>query len=141
MAKLADLLDYQLQNAQALSSLLESEKVAITSRVSNDIETLAKEKLVLISQLQQTDQRIASHDDVALITEDDSYKDKVNQIRSIVHDCKQSNEVNGEALQRAQLSYNKLSNLMQQSRGKIGMTYTSGGRTSTVSTLGTDIKA
>lgn len=141
MAKLIDLLDYQLLNAQTLSSLLEKEKVAITSRVSNDIEKLAKEKLTVISQIQQTDQRIASHTDMALIAESEQLKDKVARIRSIIHDCKESNEVNGEALQRAQLSYNKLNNLMQQSRGKIGMTYTAGGRTSTVSTLGTNIKA
>lgn len=141
MAKLADLLDYQLQNAQALSSLLEREKIAITTRISADIEHLAKEKLTLITQLQQTDQRIAAHTDIEAMAEEESFKQKVASIRSIVHDCKQSNEVNGEALQRAQLSYNKLSNLMQQSRGKIGMTYNSGGRASTVSTLGTNIKA
>jgi len=141
MAKLSDLLDYQLENAQALSTLLENEKVAITSRVSADIERLAKDKLTLISQLQQTDKRIADHSDVSQINENEGFKQKVATIRSIVHDCKQSNEVNGEALQRAQLSYNKLNNLMQQSRGKIGMTYTSGGQTNTISTLGTDIKA
>lgn len=141
MAKLADLLDYQLQNAQALSSLLDMEKIAITSRISADIEKLAKEKLTLISQLQQTDERISTHPDIILLTDDDQYKDKVALIRSIVHDCKENNDVNGEALQRAQLSYNKLNNLMQQSRGKIGMTYNAGGQTRTVSTLGTNIKA
>ncbi len=141
MAKLADLLDYQLQNAQALSSLLDMEKIAITSRISADIEKLAKEKLTLISQLQQTDERISTHQDIDLLTDDEQYKDKVALIRSIVHDCKENNDVNGEALQRAQLSYNKLNNLMQQSRGKIGMTYNAGGQTRTVSTLGTNIKA
>ncbi|WP_413283974.1 flagella synthesis protein FlgN [Vibrio sp. MA40-2] len=141
MAKLVDLVNYQLENAQALSILLEKEKVAITSRMSSDIEALAKEKLQLISQLQQTDQRIATHTDIQLLTSDEQIKVNVELIRSIIHDCQQANEVNGEALQRAQLSYNKLNNLMQQSRGKIGMTYTAGGQTSNVSTLGTNIKA
>ncbi|MDV7104079.1 flagellar export chaperone FlgN [Vibrio sp. TH_r3] len=141
MAKLVDLVNYQLENAQTLSTLLEKEKVAITSRMSSDIEALAKEKLQLISQLQQTDQRIATHTDIQLLTSDEQIKANVELIRSIIHDCQQANEVNGEALQRAQLSYNKLNNLMQQSRGKIGMTYTAGGQTSTVSTLGTNIKA
>lgn len=141
MAKLVDLVSYQLENAQQLSDLLEKEKVAITSRTSSDIETLAKEKLQLITQLQQTDQRIASHSDIEQLTSDEALNEKVDLIRSIVHDCQHMNDINGEALQRAQLSYNKLNNIMQQSRGKIGMTYTSGGRTSTVSTLGTNIKA
>ncbi|UGA54035.1 flagellar export chaperone FlgN [Vibrio sp. DW001] len=141
MAKLVDLVNYQLENAQQLSILLEKEKVAITSRTSSDIEVLAKEKLQLITQLQQSDQRIANHTDIEQLQTDESLKSKVELIRSVIHDCQQANEVNGEALQRAQLSYNKLNNLMQQSRGKIGMTYTSDGHTSTVSTLGTNIKA
>lgn len=141
MAKIVDLVNYQFENAQALSLLLEKEKFAITSRHAADIEKLAKEKLKLIQQLQQTDQRIGSHMDLDLLTTDTALKEKVDLIRSIVLDCQQANEVNGEALQRAQLSYNKLNNLMQQSRGKIGMTYTAGGQTSTVKTLGTNIKA
>jgi len=141
MAKLVDLINYQLENAQTLSDLLDKEKVAITSRLSSEIEALAKEKLQLITQLQQTDQRIASHTDIEKLTLDEGLTGKVKLIRSIVYDCQQANEVNGEALQRAQLSYNKLHNLMQQSRGKIGLTYNSGGQTSTFSTLGTNIKA
>ncbi len=141
MAKIIDLISYQLENAQALSSLLEKEKVAITSRAAAEIEKLATDKLHLITQLQQTDERIASHSDVDQLKSDEALIEKVSLIRSMVHDCQQANEVNGEALQRAQLSYNKLNNLMQQSRGKMGMTYTAGGQTSTVSTLGTNVKA
>lgn len=141
MAKLVDLLDYQLQNAQALSALLEKEKLAIVERVAAQIELLAKEKLTLITQLQQTDQRIAGSSEVNLLTEDPALQEKVTTIRDLVQACKQANEVNGEALQRAQLSYNRLNNLMQQSRGKFGMTYTAGGQTRSISTLGTDLKA
>ncbi|WED21098.1 flagellar export chaperone FlgN [Vibrio sp. JC009] len=141
MAKLVDLLEFQLKNARSLSDLLEKEKVAIAKRVSSDIEALAKEKLTLITQLQQTDQRIAENHDTKLLEEDEQLKEIVTQIRSVMHDCKQANEINGQALQRAQLSYNKLNNLMQQSRGKFGMTYNAGGQTTSVSTLGTDIKA
>lgn len=65
----------------------------------------------------------------------------MTQIRSIIHDCQQANLVNGEALARAQVSFNKLNNLMQQSHGKIGMTYNATGQTHTVSTLGTNLKA
>lgn len=141
MAKLLDLINYQLENVENLATLLESEKLAIVERSSKKIEALAKDKLTLINQLNQTDQRIASHQDIHLLKEDEGFKQKVDSIRSMIHDCQQANEVNGEALQRAQMSYRKLDNLMQQSRGKIGMTYTAGGQTSSVSTLGTNIKA
>mgnify|MGYP000259135735 CR=1 FL=1 len=141
MAALADLVNFQLQNAQSLAELLESEKHAITSRNSTEIEKIAKDKMGLVSQLNQTDQRIASHSNVAELTEKPELKALVSQIRSIIHDCQQANLVNGEALNRAQLSFNKLNNMMQQSHGKIGMTYNAGGQTHTVSTLGTNIKA
>ncbi|MCA2016781.1 flagellar export chaperone FlgN [Vibrio tritonius] len=141
MAALKDLVEFQLQNAQGLTELLEHEKIAITSRVSVDIETLAKQKLTLISQLQQTDQRIATHPHVSSLTEDQYLHDLVEQIRAIVADCQQANMINGEALNRAQLSFNKLNNLMQQSLGKTGMTYNATGQTRSVSTLGTNIKA
>ncbi|BDU36323.1 flagella synthesis protein FlgN [Vibrio nigripulchritudo] len=141
MATLKSLLEYQIQNAQSLSDLLEQEKVAIANRVSKDIESLAKNKLDLINQLQQTDQRIGEHSDVDQLKTNNDFEDKVSQIQSLVAECQQMNEINGEALQRAQLSFNKLHNLMQQSRSKIGMTYNAGGQTQTVSTLGTNIKA
>ncbi len=126
MAALKSLVDFQLKNATDLSQLLEKEKTAIAARISKDIESLAKEKVTLISQLQQTDQRIGSHPDVSTLTDDPELSTLVDQIRSIVHDCQQANLINGEALARAQLSFNKLNNLMQQSQGKIGMTYDSG---------------
>ncbi len=141
MAKLADLLDYQLLNSTSLSALLEKEKEAITSRIATDIEKLAKEKLDLINLLQQTDKRIADHPDVALLSDDPQFQEKVSQIKALITECQMANDVNGEALKRAQLSYNKLNNLMQQSQNKMGLTYTAGGRASNVSTLGTNIKA
>ncbi|CAM2786125.1 MULTISPECIES: flagella synthesis protein FlgN [Vibrio] len=141
MAALKDLIEFQLKNAQELSVLLEKEKIAITSRISADIEALAKQKTTLVNQLQTTDQRIAAHPHVSSLAEDSYLNELTNQIRSVIHDCQQANLINGEALNRAQLSFNKLNNMMQQSLGKVGMTYSATGRTQSVSTLGTNLKA
>ncbi|WP_428775395.1 flagella synthesis protein FlgN [Vibrio sp.] len=141
MASLQSLIDFQLDNAKAFSTLLEKEKLAITSRVSKQIEALAKEKLTLINQLQQADQRISQHPDVELLQSVDELKQKVEQVRTIIADCQRMNLVNGEALKRAQLSFNKLNNLMQQSQNKAGMTYTADGKAQNISTLGTNLKA
>lgn len=141
MAVLKDLIEFQLKNAQQLVVVLETEKIAITRRISADIESIAKHKLTLINQLQQTDQRIAKHPHVVSLTEDAYLSDLVSEIRRIILDCQQANQINGDALARAQLSFNKLNNMMQQSHGKIGMTYSATGKTHTISTLGTNIKA
>ncbi|KGK17447.1 molecular chaperone [Vibrio navarrensis] len=141
MAALVDLVEFQYESAKALSLLLEQESKVIASRVSVDIEKIAKEKMTLIGRLQQTDHRIASHPHVKQLTEDPQLKEKVARIQSIILDCQQINQINGDALNRAQSSFNKLNNMLQQSHGKVGMTYNAGGKTHTISTLGTNIKA
>ncbi|RZQ29450.1 flagellar protein FlgN [Vibrio vulnificus] len=141
MAALVDLVNFQFENAKALSIMLEKESKIIASRVSADIEKIAKEKMTLIGRLQQTDQRIASHPHVNQLTEDTYLRETVASIQSIILDCQQINQINGEALTRAQSSFNKLNNMLQHSHGKIGMTYNAGGKTHTISTLGTNIKA
>mgnify|MGYP006256185421 CR=1 FL=1 len=141
MAALVDLVNFQLENAKALSQVLQQETRAIASRVSADIEKVAKEKMTLIDQLRTTDQRIASHPHVNQLTEDEQLSQTVKQIQSIVLDCQQVNHVNGESLNRAQSSYNKLNNMLQRTNGKVGLTYNAGGKTHTISTLGTNIKA
>ncbi len=141
MAALVDLIDYQLKNAKALSLLLAEETKAIAARESSEIERIAREKMTLVGQLQQTDKRLSEHQDVHRLTDEAPLAQKVADIKSIVLDCQQLNDINGQSLQRAQLSFNKLNNLMQQSHGKIGMTYNAGGQTHTLSTLGTNLKA
>ncbi|HHF3144449.1 TPA: flagella synthesis protein FlgN [Vibrio diabolicus] len=141
MAALVDLVNFQLENAKALSAVLRQETQAITARVSTEIESIAKQKMTLIDQLRTTDQRIASHPHVNQLTEDEYLSQVVAQIQSIVLDCQQVNKVNGESLSRAQLSFNKLNNMLQRTHGKVGMTYNAGGKTHTISTLGTNIKA
>ncbi len=141
MAALVDLVNFQLENAKALSGILRKETQAITARVSAEIETIAKQKMTLIDQLRTTDQRIASHPHVNQLTEDENLSQVVAQIQSIVLDCQQVNQMNGESLSRAQLSFNKLNNMLQHTHGKIGMTYNAGGKTHTISTLGTNLKA
>ncbi|MCG9654570.1 flagella synthesis protein FlgN [Vibrio vulnificus] len=141
MAALVDLVNFQFENAKALSIVLEKESKVIASRVSADIEKIAKEKMTLIGRLQQTDQRIASHPHVNQLTEDTYLRETVASIQSIILDCQQINQINGEALTRAQSSFNKLNNMLQHSHGKIGMTYNAGGKTHTISTLGTNFKA
>lgn len=141
MAAILSLIEFQLKNAQELTEVLEQERAAIANRVSKDIEAIAKKKIVLIEQLQTTDERLRRHPEVDSLSSDPELSPLVDQIRALVSDCQQANEVNGQALQRAQLSFNKLNNLMQQSQGKLGMTYTAEGQTKNVTTLGTNIKA
>lgn len=141
MAALLGLIEFQYKSALELSDVLAQEKQAIANRVSKDIELIAKQKVTLIEQLQTTDERVRRHPDVDSLTTDPELSPLVNKIRELISVCQQENDINGQALQRAQLSFNKLNNMMQQSQGKLGMTYTAEGQTKNVTTLGTNIKA
>ncbi|ANS84755.1 flagellar export chaperone FlgN [Vibrio scophthalmi] len=141
MAALQSLVEFQLKNADELSELLKKEQGAIAQRISKDIEALARQKNTLIIQLQQTDERIGRHPDVESLKTEPELSQLVDQIRQLIAECQQVNAINGEALQRAQLSFHKLNNLMKQSQGKMGMTYTAEGHTRNISTLGTNLKA
>lgn len=141
MAALQSLVEFQLKNADELSELLKKEQGAIAQLISKDIEALARQKNTLIIQLQQTDERIGRHPDVESLKTEPELSQLVDQIRQLIAECQQVNAINGEALQRAQLSFHKLNNLMKQSQGKMGMTYTAEGHTRNISTLGTNLKA
>ncbi|WP_064605492.1 flagella synthesis protein FlgN [Photobacterium sp. J15] len=135
------LLELQLATLISLSRLLEQEKEAIVARKAADIARLAGDKLALINKVQQQDHQIASHVHRQQLTESPELAEKVETIKTTVSRCKEINEVNGEALQRAQLSFHKLNNLFQQSRGKQQMTYNSSGVAQNIRSLGTNIKA
>lgn len=135
------LLALQLATLESLRRLLEQEKTAIVDRKSTDIARLAGDKQALLNQVQQQDHLIASHAHRQQLTDNPVLAEQVSTIQAAVTRCKEINEVNGEALQRAQLSFHKLNNLFQQSRGKQQMTYNSSGVAQNVRSLGTNIKA
>jgi flagella synthesis protein FlgN len=141
MAALKDLLEFQVKNTRDLLEVLQQELQAITARHSAEIELIAQKKSQLVGQIQSTDQRIASHQDLEQISQSELFEQHVSTIRQVMQECQALNDLNGEALQRANVSYTKLNNLLQQSHGKIGMTYNAGGLTHTSSTLGTKVKA
>jgi len=135
------LLELQLATLLSLSRLLEQEKAVIVERKAAEIGRLAADKLALINKVQQQDHLIASHAHRQQLTDNPELAKKVESIKREVNRCKEFNELNGEALQRAQLSFHKLNNLFQQSRGKQQMTYNSEGVAQNIRSLGTNIKA
>lgn len=141
MVALVDLVQFQLDNANELEQVLSEETQAITQRLSTEIEKVASKKSELVERLKNTDQRIAQHPHVAQLSDDASLAAKVSAIQAIIARCQEINLVNGDALARAEMSFRKLNNLLQETNRKAGMTYNAGGKTQSISTLGTNIKA
>ncbi|KJF88468.1 flagellar protein FlgN [Photobacterium phosphoreum] len=135
------LLELQHTALVSLAELLNQEKTAIAHRRALEIEQFAKEKLTLINSIQQHDYLLANHPQRQQLQDDQLLSQHVNEIQQLVTLCKQRNDINGEVLQRAQLSFHKLNNLFQQSRGRHQMTYNCDGKAQNVRSLGTNLKA
>ncbi|MCP4956109.1 flagella synthesis protein FlgN [Photobacterium aquimaris] len=135
------LLELQQTALVSLAELLNQEKTAIAHRRALEIEQFAKEKLAIINSVQQHDYLIANHPQRQQLQDDDLLRQQVEHIQQLVTLCKQRNDINGEVLQRAQLSFHKLNNLFQQSRGRHQMTYNCDGKAQNVRSLGTNLKA
>ncbi|MCD9499071.1 flagella synthesis protein FlgN [Photobacterium carnosum] len=135
------LLELQHTALVSLAELLNQEKTAIAHRRALEIEQFAKEKLTLINSIQQHDYLIANHPQRQQLQDDELLSQHVDAIQQLVTLCKQRNDINGEVLQRAQLSFHKLNNLFQQSRGRYQMTYNCDGKAQNVRSLGTNLKA
>ncbi|WP_279145467.1 flagella synthesis protein FlgN [Photobacterium carnosum] len=135
------LLELQHTALVSLAELLNQEKTAIAHRRALEIEQFAKEKLTLINSIQQHDYLIANHPQRQQLQDDELLSQHVDAIQQLVTLCKQRNDINGEVLQRAQLSFHKLNNLFQQSRGRYHMTYNCDGKAQNVRSLGTNLKA
>ncbi|MGR5064421.1 flagella synthesis protein FlgN [Photobacterium sp. DNB22_13_2] len=135
------LLEQQQKNLTSLTALLEQEQKAIVERQSDQILECAQKKMALIDNIKLVDHQLSVHPDKARLMVGGDLASIVESLKSQTNGCQSTNEVNGEALMRAQLSFHKLNNLLQQSRGKHQMTYNSEGVTQNTRTLGTDLKA
>lgn len=140
-APLTTLVEQQLERVQTLQSVLEQEAGVIASRTSEDIEAIAKQKQSVINEIQRNDAQISRHPERDLLNHDQALIEHVDAIQSTLSACKQQNETNGVALQRASLSIHRLRNLFQESGGKSELTYNQDGNASGRKTLGTNIKA
>ncbi|CAH0534141.1 hypothetical protein VST7929_02042 [Vibrio stylophorae] len=135
------ILERQLSTAKALQLHLLKEREAIAKRDAKNIEHLAKEKLQFLIALEQNDKQAAAHEQVARLREDPNCQQQIDAIHAVIAQCQQDNEINGELLQNAQLTFNRLHNLFQQSRGRQTMTYNQAGQTQNIRSLGTNLKA
>lgn len=134
------LLAQQHATLEALLRLLEQERASIVNREAGDITRHASDKKSLVDKIQLQDQQIARHSQSSQLKENPELTRQVEAIQTLVDECRSQNEINGAALQRAQLSFHKLNNLFQQSLGH-HQTYNKEGVAQNLRSLGTNLKA
>ncbi len=138
--QLIDFLALQLADMQSLTALMDEELKVIAKRDGDALKACSQEKAKLIRDISQRDNALKRFDLKQLRTEDREIHDSISAIETILAECQEKNEVNAKAALQAQLSVQKVKDIL------IGLkpasTYSSSGTASSEgSRLGPNLKA
>lgn len=132
------LLDSQQQTLTSLREIISEEKQALSQQQAESLLSLAEKKQQLLMHIQRHDELLAAHPDKARLTAD--LAPKVDEIKQALDACQQANEANAQLIDMNLASINRLASALQVSRNATSLTYDGKGKTSTISTLGNNLK-
>lgn len=137
---LLSLLLLQQEHLGVLFLLLKQELNAISERNISALESNSSDKLTQLEKIQQLDQQIASHPQLAQYKADTSFRKFVAEIDDVLLRCKEQNEINKVTLEQSQLVIERFKHELLQQRGKSGLTYNAKGKPA-LDSVGKGIKA
>ncbi|MCF1426737.1 MAG: flagellar protein FlgN [Shewanella sp.] len=132
------LLDSQRQTLTKLHEVISDEKQALSQQQAESLLALAQQKQSLLQQLQQFDTQLSSHPEKARLTTD--LASAVADIKDALAHCQLANEANARLIEMNLASINRLASALQASRNASSLTYDGKGKTSTIPTLGNNLK-
>lgn len=141
MTDIAKLLDSQHALLAALKQIIAEEKAALMSQNADLLLSLAAQKNQSLTELKANDDAIARHPDKLLLTQEAALADNMKAVQEALAQCQALNEQNASLIEMNLASLNRLAQALQTSRNATSLTYNDKGRTSTISTLGNNIKA
>ncbi|MEI5638157.1 MULTISPECIES: flagella synthesis protein FlgN [unclassified Pseudoalteromonas] len=103
-------LSQQISALEALTQLLVDELEALASRRGDSLKDIAREKLSHITKLQQLDKELAQVD--VELFKNEELTPLVDQVKSLLNDCKRKNEVNAKAAHHANVSTRELKEIL-----------------------------
>jgi len=138
MTEIAKLVDQQHAHLAVLKQIILKEKGALVDQNADLLLSLAEQKL---QALKANDDLLASHSDKALLTEQVELSDKMAVVKEALAECKDLNAQNASLIEMNLASLNRFAQALQASRNATTLTYNDKGKTSTISSLGNDLKA
>jgi flagella synthesis protein FlgN len=124
------LLNNQEAELTKLHALLCNELNILKNRELSILEQASAEKEAILNKVNQLDQEISHHTSLKVLQQDENYSEQVSRITTLLHDCKQQNEINGQIINNSQIAINRFKNMLQKSISNNTMTYDSKGKTS-----------
>lgn len=141
MTEIAKLVDLQHAHLAVLKQIILKEKGALVDQNADLLLSLATEKSNCLKDLQANDNLIAQHSDKPLLTQQRELTHKMAAIKEALAECKELNAQNASLIEMNLASLNRFAQALQASRNATSLTYNDKGKTSTISSLGNDLKA
>ncbi|MFV0595728.1 flagella synthesis protein FlgN [Shewanella sp.] len=141
MTEIAKLVDQQHAHLAALKQIILKEKGALVDQNADLLLSLADQKSKCLRELKANDDLLANHSDKSLLTEQVELSHKMAAVKEALAECKDLNAQNASLIEMNLASLNRFAQALQVSRNATTLTYNDKGRTSTLSSLGNDLKA
>ncbi|MCU8001534.1 MULTISPECIES: flagella synthesis protein FlgN [unclassified Shewanella] len=141
MTEIAKLVDLQHAHLAVLKQIILKEKGALVDQNADLLLSLANEKSQCLKELKTNDDILANHSDKSLLTQQVELVHKMADIKDALTECKELNEQNASLIEMNLASLNRFAQALQASRNASSLTYNDKGKTSTISSLGNDLKA
>lgn len=137
-SELDQLLTLQRDDLTAVIELLSAERNALKQRDIDALGQVAQQKSTLLSQIQARDSEITA---LFQQQQHDQPHELEQEIKTLLAECKQLNEINGQAIELSLLSLSRLHAAMAQAQGQGSVTYDNKGQTQATISTGRSIEA
>jgi flagellar biosynthesis protein FlgN len=141
MTDLVELLNQQDTNLATLKEIILQEKDALVQQNADLLLSLASQKSQCLIMLKQNDQLLANHPDKPLLSSVAELQTRIGAAKQELSECQRLNQENASLIELQIASLNRFAQALQLSRNASSLTYNEKGKTSTISTLGNDLKA
>ena len=128
--KISSLLTRQEMELTNLNGLLCNELEILKNRDLSVLEQASVDKEALLTKINQLDKEISHYTSLEQLKEEPTHSEQVTRIISLLHECKQQNEVNGQIINNSQIAINRFKGMLQKSISNNTMTYDNKGKTS-----------
>ncbi|MCG9755920.1 flagellar protein FlgN [Shewanella insulae] len=141
MTQITDIIANQHKLLDSLKLTITAEKDALIAQDADQLLHLANEKAQLLNEIKLGDTELAAHPELGRLTQEPQLITQIDDAKQALAECKQLNEQNAALIEHSMASVNRFSQALQASRNANSLTYDGKGKTSTISTLGNNLKA
>ena len=141
MSQLSIIIENQHQLLKELKVIISDEKGALVNQDAELLLSLASNKAKLLDALKANDVNLSAQPDISSLSSVPHLVEQVRFAKEQLAECQQLNIENSSLIELNIASVNRFAQALQVSRNASSLTYNDKGKTSTISSLGNNLKA